>query len=79
MSDTLKDISGRIEPEKISVLRNIKEVADELGIHFFVMGAFARDALFTHILEFPRCEPPKTLISLSRLPAGRRSAIWLIC
>ena len=49
MSNTLKDISGRIEPAKISVLRNIRQVADELGIHFFVMGAFARDVLFTHI------------------------------
>ncbi len=53
MSDTLKDISGRIEPEKISVLKNIKEVADELGIHFFAMGAFARDVLFAHIHGIP--------------------------
>jgi len=49
MKNISEDISGRIDPERISVLRNIKEVADELSINFFVVGAFARDLLFEHI------------------------------
>jgi len=53
MSNTLKGISGRIDPEKISVLRNIKGVADELGINFLVVGAFAHDVLFEHIHGIP--------------------------
>ncbi|MCF8382173.1 MAG: nucleotidyl transferase AbiEii/AbiGii toxin family protein [Chlorobium sp.] len=47
------DISGRIDPERIAVLRGIKDVADELGIRFFVVGAFARDVIFEHIHRIP--------------------------
>jgi len=43
------DISGKIDPERVSVLWCIKEVAEELGISFFVVGAFARDVIFEHI------------------------------
>jgi predicted nucleotidyltransferase len=48
------DISGRIDTGKISVLRSIKEVGEELDINFFVVvvGAFAR-VIFEHIHRIP--------------------------
>ncbi len=49
MNNISIDISGRIDPGQLSVLRRIKEVAEALDIHFFVVGAFARDVLFEHI------------------------------
>jgi len=49
MSSISINISGRIEPGRVSVLRGIKEVAEKLDIHFFVVGAFARDVIFEHI------------------------------
>lgn len=42
-------ISGKIDPEKIKVLSKIKVVAADLGIPFFVVGAFAREVIFEHI------------------------------
>jgi predicted nucleotidyltransferase len=53
MKNILIDISGKIDPEKVSVLRSIKEVARELDIPFFVVGAFARDVVFEHIHRIP--------------------------
>lgn len=53
MNNISIDISGRIEPGRVSVLRSIKEVAEELDIHFFVVGAFARDVIFEHIHQIP--------------------------
>lgn len=53
MNNISIDISGRIEAGKISVLRSIKEVAEELDIHFFVVGAFARDVIFELIHRIP--------------------------
>ena len=49
MKNTSINISGKIEPEKVSALREINEVAKGLSIHFFVVGAFARDVIFEHI------------------------------
>lgn len=49
MSNISRDISGRIDPEIISVLKNITDVTDELGIPFIVVGAFARDVIFEHL------------------------------
>ncbi|HTP65183.1 MAG TPA: hypothetical protein VMJ66_07315, partial [Geobacteraceae bacterium] len=49
MNDISIDISGRIDPGRVSVLKGIKDVAEEIGIHFFVVGAFARDVIFEHI------------------------------
>ena len=49
MSNISINISGRIDPEQVSVLRNINDVAKELNINFFVVGAFARDVVFEHI------------------------------
>jgi predicted nucleotidyltransferase len=47
------DISHKIDPGRVSVLRSIKEVAEELDIPFFVVGAFARDVIFEHIHRIP--------------------------
>ena len=49
MNNISIDISGRIDPEKVLVLRVINDVAKELNINFFVVGAFARDVIFEHI------------------------------
>ncbi len=53
MNNISIDFSGRIDPAKISVLRSIKEVGEELDIHFLVVGAFARDVIFEHIHRIP--------------------------
>ena len=53
MNNISIDISGRIDPGRVSILRNIKEVAEDLDIHFFVVGAFARDVIFEHIHRIP--------------------------
>ncbi|MBI5189771.1 MAG: nucleotidyl transferase AbiEii/AbiGii toxin family protein [Nitrospirae bacterium] len=53
MNNISIDISGKIDPDRVSVLRSIKEVADSLGIHFFVVGAFARDVVFEHVHQVP--------------------------
>lgn len=53
MNNISIDISGKIDPGRVSVLRNIKEVAEELEIPFFVVGAFARDVIFEHIHRIP--------------------------
>ena len=53
MNNILIDISGKIDPERMSVLRSIKEVAQELDIPFFVVGALARDVVFEHIHRIP--------------------------
>ena len=47
------DISGRIDPERVSILSNIQEVAIGLDIRFFVVGAFARDVIFEHMHRIP--------------------------
>lgn len=53
MNNISINISGRIDPERVTLLRDIKEVADDLAIHFFVVGAFARDLNFEHIHHIP--------------------------
>lgn len=53
MSDISINISGSIEPERVTVLKSIQEVAQELGIHFIAVGAFARDLIFEHIHRIP--------------------------
>ncbi|MCK5349019.1 MAG: nucleotidyl transferase AbiEii/AbiGii toxin family protein, partial [Desulfobacula sp.] len=37
------DISGKISPEHVKAISEIKKVADALGIKFFVIGATARN------------------------------------
>jgi len=53
MNNISINISGKIDPEKIKVLRSIKEVAEALEIPFFVVGAFAREVIFEHIHQIP--------------------------
>lgn len=53
MNNISIDISGRIDAGRVSVLRSIREIAEELDIHFFVVGAFARDVIFEHIHRIP--------------------------
>jgi predicted nucleotidyltransferase len=53
MNNILFDISGKIDPERVSVLRSIKEVAQELDIPFFLVGAFARDVIFEQLHQIP--------------------------
>ena len=53
MNNIWFDISGKIDPERVSVLRIINKNDEELHIPFFVMGAFARDVIFQHIHQIP--------------------------
>lgn len=64
------DISNRIDHGRISILRNIKEVAEELNIPFFVVGAFARDLIFEHIHRIPA---PRTTLDID---IGVEVASW---
>jgi predicted nucleotidyltransferase len=48
MSNISFDLSGKIDPDTVDVLREIKEVADSLNIAFFVVGATARDLILQH-------------------------------
>jgi len=52
-------ISNDIGEDKVSALRCIKTVAEELGIPFIVVGAFARDMFYNHIHQIP--SPRRTL------------------
>jgi predicted nucleotidyltransferase len=45
MTDTLIDLSGRIDPGRERALRDVASGALALGIPFFLVGAFARDLL----------------------------------
>lgn len=53
MSDISINISSSIESDRVAVLRSIQEVAQELGIHFIAVGAFARDLIFEHFHRIP--------------------------
>lgn len=53
MNNISINISGKIDPEKIKVLRSIKNVAESLDIPFFVVGAFAREIIFEYIHQIP--------------------------
>lgn len=61
MNNISRDISDRTDPDSISVLGNITEVARELGIPFFVLGAFARDVIFEHIHDIPTARATKDI------------------
>lgn len=45
MTDTLIDLSGKVDPERERALRDVAGAAETLGISFFLVGAFARDLL----------------------------------
>jgi len=53
MSNISIDISNKIDPERVAVLRSIKDVAEALNIPFFVVGAFAREVIFEYIHQIP--------------------------
>lgn len=53
MNNISINISDRIDPEKITVLKSIKDVAESLDIPFFVVGAFAREIIFEYIHQIP--------------------------
>jgi len=59
MSRVSVSISSDIGADKVSALRYIKVVADEMGIPFIVVGAFARDMFYNHIHQIP--SPRRTL------------------
>jgi len=37
------DISHKVDPEHKSAIQQTKEMLDELGVKFFIVGASARD------------------------------------
>lgn len=53
MNNISIDISDKIDPERVAVLRSIKDVAEALNIPFFVVGAFAREVIFEYIHQIP--------------------------
>ena len=50
---TYKDISAKINPEIVEALACIKNVADQLDIPFFLVGAKARDLFFSLLFDIP--------------------------
>lgn len=48
MNNISFDLSGKIDQRTIDALALFKSVADSLGIHFFIVGATARDIILTH-------------------------------
>jgi predicted nucleotidyltransferase len=51
MSDTLLDISSKIEPQKAGVLAAVDHTAKKAGIQFFIVGAAARDFILQYTYE----------------------------
>ncbi|MBZ5538371.1 MAG: nucleotidyl transferase AbiEii/AbiGii toxin family protein [Acidobacteriia bacterium] len=56
MNSTFFDLSGKIDPQTIAVFSALRNVADSLGIPFFVVGATARDFILKDCygIELPR-------------------------
>ncbi len=48
MSNILFDLSGKIDQQTVAALSAVKGIADSQGIHFFVVGASARDFILKH-------------------------------
>ena len=48
---TYKDISTKIDSATVEVLSCIKDIADKLGIPFFLVGAKARDLFFSLLFD----------------------------
>lgn len=67
---TYKDISNRIEPVIIAVLALIKDIADRLGIPFFLVGAKARDLFFSELFDI------KTVRASLDIDIGIRVNSW---
>lgn len=45
MTDTLVDLSGKIDEERGRTIRDVAAACDALAIPFFLVGALARDLL----------------------------------
>jgi len=56
MKNILFNLSGKIEKPLVDALYALKDVADSLGISFFVVGASARDLILKHCCGI---EPPR--------------------
>ena len=56
MNNILFNLSGKIEKPLVDALYTLKKVADSLYIHFFVVGASARDLILKHCYGI---EPPR--------------------
>lgn len=56
MTNISLNISDKINPEHQKVIRQLKQVLDQLGIPFFIIGASARDFVveYLHDIESPR-------------------------
>jgi len=53
MINMSKDISSKLEPAQVEVLIDIVQMTSELGFPFFVVGATARDIVFSAIFGIP--------------------------
>lgn len=51
MKKKLLDISGRIDPLNLEVLKKIKIAADKLDIDFFIVGATVRDMILHYLYD----------------------------
>jgi predicted nucleotidyltransferase len=54
MRNILFNLSGKIDQQRLDALQTIKKEADNLNIHFFVVGAFARNLILKHYGITPR-------------------------
>lgn len=50
---TYKDLSNKIDPPIVEVLSIIKDIAGQLNIPFFLVGARARDFFFSYLYNIP--------------------------
>ena len=51
MKNILIDISGKLDNSYIDVIKEIKKIADSLGIPFFIIGALARDIIMEYFYK----------------------------
>src|SRR5208337_684293 len=70
MNNISFDLSGKIEPGYLDVISHVKQVADALGIPFFLVGATARD----FILDY--CYGIKTTRMTRDIDLGVEIANW---
>jgi hypothetical protein len=64
MNNIWFDISGKIDPERVSVLRIIKKIAEELHIPFFIPLPYSLRTLCPG-LEIPEGRPQAWVLSLA--------------
>ncbi len=55
MTSTSFNLSGKIDPEILTVIQHIKSITEKINIPFFIVGAIARDFIFKYWqIESPR-------------------------